>query len=158
MATLFQAQSQYLEAIENYQKTLDIRLEFLGKKHIAVAEVYGGLGEVYMSLDRYDSAAYFFHESVKASALDFDSQELRMNPKPHDALEKTLLMKYLRLKAEALVLLKREADALDCYAAASSNAEYVIHGTRSEGDKLLIAEMAFYTCSPLFPKAQFAKN
>lgn len=53
------------EAIESYQRCLDLELENLGPNHINLSETYIGLGSAFYNLKNYNQALLNFSESLK---------------------------------------------------------------------------------------------
>lgn len=101
------------------------------------------MGKVHQDLyGNYDSAAYFYHQAVKACAWDFESDRLSDNPAPEKAIEKNELMRLLRNKAQALTLLGKEEDALKTYAVAAQCAKLAMFEAQREQDKLDVATRA----------------
>lgn len=145
IAVVYKRRAQYEKALEFYRKALSIFSEILGEKHTSVALIYDNLALLYLDLEQYDSAVYFHHQAVKAISLGFDSDDIAENPNPEQALEKNELMKFLRRKAEALVILNKEKEALKSYTAASGCAEKAMSEAVREKDKLRVASGAYST-------------
>ena len=63
-AIVYYSQNKYDEALEYYNKSLDIYINKLGKDHTNVAESYNNIAIVYKSQNKYDEALEYYNKSL----------------------------------------------------------------------------------------------
>jgi tetratricopeptide (TPR) repeat protein len=61
---VYNSQKKYKEALEYYQKDLNISLQMIGKNHPDTATTYGNIGSVYDSQEKYKEALEYYQKSL----------------------------------------------------------------------------------------------
>ena len=62
---VYDLQNKYDEALEYYNKSLDIDINKLGKDHTKVANSYYNIGDLYKNQSKYKEALECFNKSYK---------------------------------------------------------------------------------------------
>ena len=65
IAVVYESQNKYDEALEYYNKSLDIYINKLGKDHTDVADSYYNIGLLYGKQSKYKEALECFNKSYK---------------------------------------------------------------------------------------------
>ena len=71
MGIFYKNKTIYDQALEYYQKALDIKLKLLGKGHPAVASNYNNMGNVYANKGSYDQALEYFQKAININLKIF---------------------------------------------------------------------------------------
>ena len=64
MAIVYKNQGKYVEALEQHQKALDIKLVALGSDHPNVAMSYNNMAIVYYNQGKYAEALELYHKAL----------------------------------------------------------------------------------------------
>lgn len=93
------------ECLEIHKKALSICIKNFGEKHTFVSLAYKHLGDHYLNQHNYDSAIYYYQESLIAVVKDFNDPDIYTNPSIDSAIFDIRLLDNLKSKARALDLL-----------------------------------------------------
>ena len=89
-------------AIRYFKKALEIDLEIHGKEHPNVANAYYNLGRVYGERGETDVALINVQEAINASIIDFNDQNVYVNPVLVNFFDNKDLLWFLSFKGELL--------------------------------------------------------
>jgi tetratricopeptide (TPR) repeat protein len=87
-------------ALEHYLKALKIYQKNYGEKHPEIAQTYNLLSSLYAKRNDYEIAISYIHQALKANVMDFETIDVRQNPKPKNYYNGNLLLNSLLLKAQ----------------------------------------------------------
>jgi len=127
-------------ALRCMRQSLALKQQLFSPPHSELAMMYHDIAGVYEATQEYDSAIYFYHKAVQNAAKKSTSLGLKENPQPELALQRMVLMGYLRRKAASLYKAKDYKVAMRTYSAAADCAHLAMQEAREESDKLHIAK------------------
>ncbi len=87
-------------ALEHYLRALKIYQKNYGEKHPEIAQTYNLLSSLYAKRNDFEIAINYIHKSLKANVMDFETTDVRQNPKPKNYYNGNLLLNSLLLKAQ----------------------------------------------------------
>ncbi len=99
---------KYKESYEIHHKALLICEKNYGKKHPYVSLSLRNLGDHFLKLNHYDSALFYYQNSLIAITRDFNDQDINNNPSLDSVLSDVELLKSLRKKSETLELISHQ--------------------------------------------------
>jgi len=112
-----QADEEYYQAIDYYNKCLDLRLKLFGNKHPKTARVYNLLASAYKAKRNYSTELKYLQKALISNIEDFSSENINTNP---DLNRKTIfyynqkeLLETLNEKAEAYSNLYLRTDNIE---------------------------------------------
>ncbi len=101
LGSTYKAMKNATTALEYYDKALAIFKKNYGDKHPDIAAVYNQIGVIKMDDAKYQEALQNFQEALCANVPDFNSKDIKQNPKINSYYRGMLLLYSLESKARA---------------------------------------------------------
>jgi CHAT domain-containing protein/lipopolysaccharide biosynthesis regulator YciM len=89
-------------ALEFYNKALTMYQSTQGQKHPDVAYVLNLIGNEKLAQKKYEEATQYYQKAIMANLLDFNSEDINVNPTNFNFYNGTQLLRSLLYKAQAL--------------------------------------------------------
>jgi CHAT domain-containing protein/Tfp pilus assembly protein PilF len=98
------------ESIKISRRALAICRKNYGEKHPYVSLSLRNIGDHFQFLNSYDSALYYYQESIIATVENFSDNSINRNPSPDSLMPDVELLRTLTGKAETLELLANQSN------------------------------------------------
>lgn len=107
---------RYDQALENYQKAVDIGKEYWGTENRReIAKVFVQIGNIRLEQKHYDAALADFHRALRCLPIRFNGDGNAQLPDPGSFISENAIIEGLEGKARCFSALDNPVKALECY-------------------------------------------
>ncbi len=147
----FELNREFNNALENYNKALEIKKTLYGKNHPQISSSYHNIGELYAKNNNYKQALNYYQKAIHNNVIGFNDLDPYINPTLENVLDKKyLLISLLEKGSIFLKYYKSETFHVDELKAALNTfnlASDLLDDTRIDfeqvGSKLLLAKISY---------------
>ncbi|MBV6440708.1 MAG: hypothetical protein EPGJADBJ_02380 [Saprospiraceae bacterium] len=115
-AEILAALKRYDQALENYQKAIEIGTEYWGtEKRREIAKVFIQIGNIRLEQERYEAALADFHHGLQCLPIRFKGDDSTQLPEAGSFISENAIIEGLEGKARCFSALANPVKALECY-------------------------------------------
>jgi len=149
---IYNDNKEYDKAIEQYNKSLEVWKKLGESKRTDISKIYQNISETYFNNSKYDSALIAIQKSIIESVLDFNDDNVDVNPHLNYVQSEVQLLNSLKIKSKILLAISgyKNQDktkqtetltkSLAVMSLADSLIDKMIRGFKSENSKYFLGE------------------
>ncbi len=115
IGTTFFKQKRYNLALDTLNAALKIRKGLYPAKHYVLSRNYKAIGDVQAAQKNYTAALKSYQKAIQAVVIDFDHDDVKVNPRLNQVTNKIELVEALSAKAQVFSLQNKPTLALKTY-------------------------------------------